>query len=77
MRLFVHAVCTTGWGPGEGGKGFHWTKYKLWLLDDLGFPMYLDEEQGVHSNRTTAKGPPPRHPFLPCQGHAWGNLAQK
>lgn len=44
IRLFVHAVCTVGWGEDERGKGSWWKKFKLWLVDEEGQPLYATED---------------------------------
>ncbi len=70
IRLYVHAVCTSGWGPEEGGKGSYWLKYKLWLVDEDGQPLYLDNENTASSGKSAH----PAHPFLTCRGPAWMNM---
>ena len=60
MRLFVHAICRNGWGDEEMGKGRVWKRYRLWLLDAAGVPLFNEDQEGG------------AHPFLPCAGLAWG-----
>jgi hypothetical protein len=55
----------------------YWTKYKLWLVDDVGHPLYQDEVQGNAAGAIKSKEPPPVHPFLPCPGPAWVSIQQK
>ena len=59
MRLFVHAICRNGWGDEEMGKGRVWKRYRLWLLDAAGVPLFNEDQEGG------------AHPFLPCAGLAW------
>ena len=59
VRLFVHAICRSGWDNSEDAKGRVLQKYKLWLVNATGHPLYNEDEEG--------KG----HPSLPCLGPAW------
>lgn len=59
IRLFVHVICKEGWGEGEEEKGRVLTRFKLWLVDPEGRPMYSEDEEDQ------------KHPFLPCAGLAW------
>lgn len=60
IRLFIHVICKEGWGDSEEEKGRVLSRFKLWLVDLSGKPLYNEDVNGKK-----------QHPFLPCQGLAW------
>ena len=62
VRLFVHVICKEGWGEKEEEKGRVLSRFKLWLVDNEGRPIYSEDTEDQ------------RHPFLPCAGLAWEEL---
>jgi hypothetical protein len=63
VRLFVHVICKEGWGEGEEEKGRVLSRFKLWLVDESGQPMYSED----NANQ--------KHSFLPCTGLAWEDIS--
>lgn len=46
LRLYIHTVCTAGWGEGKGGKAGWYGALGLWVVDQEGAPLYDDPQTG-------------------------------
>lgn len=83
VRLYVHGICTKGWSGAQVDplapptKTDLYTAYSLWLVDEKGQPLYMDQYLRRHrkvlllKSRRTKRLRAESHPYLPCTGPAW------